>query len=44
MTKMNMAMYLDQIDPETRVSILSRLNNEDIRVFNSPEYAVFPGF
>ncbi len=30
--------------PNTRVSVLDRLSSVDLCAFNSPEYAVFPGF
>ena len=30
--------------PNTRVSIMDRLSSVDLCAFNSPEYAVFPGF
>ena len=32
------------VEPNIGVSILSRLSQDDVRVFNSPEYTVFPGF
>jgi len=45
MTMQRKASFFDAAtQPDIGVSILSRLSQEDIRVFNSPEYAVFPGF
>ena len=32
------------VEPNIGVSILNRLSQDDVRVFNSPEYTVFPGF
>ena len=45
MTMQRKASFFDAAtQPDIGVSILSRLSQEDIRVFNSPEYTVFPGF
>ena len=45
MTMERKACFFDAaVEPNIGVSILSRLSQDDVRVFNSPEYTVFPGF
>ena len=45
MTMERKACFFDAaVEPIIGVSILSRLSQDDVRVFNSPEYTVFPGF
>jgi len=39
-TNINLAAFA----PNTRVSVMDRLSSVDLCAFNSPEYAVFPGF
>ena len=39
-TSINLAAFA----PNTRASVLDRLSSVDLCAFNSPEYAVFPGF
>ena len=38
------AMYTEQLLHDIRVSISDRLSQDDLSVFNSPEYTVVPGF
>ena len=45
MTKHHQAAFLcEKMEPGIRVSIMDRLSADDLSVFDSPEYVVFPGF
>ena len=40
----SMAYFLNAAEPNIGVPVLNRLSQDDIRVYNSSEYVVFPGF